>query len=86
MQSFDVRYFASLREALGTGRERVSSAAGTVAELRLELAARGGAYAQALAPERRVRAAVNQDMADADAALAPGQVQEVAFFPPVTGG
>lgn len=79
-----VRYFASLREALGQGGEQISTQAATLGDLRRELAARGGAYAEVLAPERAVRMALNQDMADEGQALVAGA--EVAFFPPVTGG
>ena len=52
--------------------------------LRAALCARGGAWAEALAETKRVRAAVNQDMADAGTAVRDGD--EIAFFPPVTGG
>jgi molybdopterin synthase sulfur carrier subunit len=79
-----VRYFASVREAVGTGSESVESAAATLAGLRDELIARGGAYAQALARGRAVRMALDQVMSGEDAALREGC--EVAFFPPVTGG
>lgn len=79
-----IKYFASIREALGQGNEAVDSAAATVGALRDELIARGGAYAQALAHGKAVRVAVNQTMSDASAPLSDGA--EVAFFPPVTGG
>jgi molybdopterin synthase sulfur carrier subunit len=79
-----VRYFASVREAVGTGSESVESAAATLAGLRDELIARGDAYAQALARGRAVRMALDQVMSGEDAALREGC--EVAFFPPVTGG
>ncbi|MEO5794378.1 MAG: molybdopterin converting factor subunit 1 [Rhodoferax sp.] len=79
-----VKYFASIREALGTGQEQVDTTAANVQALRDELVARGGAYASSLAPGRSVRVALNQGMVDAQAALADGA--EVAFFPPVTGG
>ena len=79
-----VKYFASIREALGTGQEPVETTAATVQALRDELVARGGAYASSLAPGRSVRVALNQVMVDAHAALLDGA--EVAFFPPVTGG
>ena len=79
-----VRYFAALREALGQGSEEVRTRAGTPAALRQELAARGGAYAEVLAPQRAVRMALDQVMASGDEPLADGV--EVAFFPPVTGG
>jgi molybdopterin synthase sulfur carrier subunit len=79
-----VKYFASIREALGTGQETVETTAATVQALRDALVARGGAYASSLAPGRSVRVALNQVMVDAQAALEDGA--EVAFFPPVTGG
>ena len=79
-----VRYFASLREALGQGNESITSRAATLGDLRQELVARGDAYAEVLAPDKVVRMALNQDMADESEALPDGA--EVAFFPPVTGG
>jgi molybdopterin synthase sulfur carrier subunit len=79
-----VRYFASIRETVGTGHETVETAATTAGALRDELIARGGAYAQALARGRAVRSAVDQVMGEDDAPLRDGA--EVAFFPPVTGG
>jgi molybdopterin synthase sulfur carrier subunit len=81
-----VLFFASLREQLGRAAEELELPAGvsTVAGLRAHLMARGGAWGTALADARRLRAAVNQDMAAPDAALRAGD--EVAFFPPVTGG
>lgn len=80
-----VRYFASIREAVGTGSEAVQTNARTLAALRDELIARGGPYGEALARGRAVRLAVDQVMAvDEDAPLREGV--EVAFFPPVTGG
>ena len=79
-----VRYFASIREAAGTASEVLDTEAGTIAELRAELLARGGPMAEALAPGRAVRTALNQELAHEHAGLAEGD--EVAFFPPVTGG
>ena len=79
-----VKYFASVREALGTGQEVVETSAATVQALRGELVARGGAYTISLAPGRAVRAALNQVMVDGQAPLSEGA--ELAFFPPVTGG
>jgi molybdopterin synthase sulfur carrier subunit len=79
-----IRYFASIREALGRSGEEWETAAATLAQLRVELLARGGAYAEALAPGRAVRMALNQVMTDEAAVLVDGA--EVAFFPPVTGG
>jgi len=79
-----VRYFASVREAVGQGSEEVQSRAQTLGALRDELVARGGAYAAALAPGKAVRMALDQVMSDPSAPLREGC--EVAFFPPVTGG
>ena len=79
-----VKYFASIREALGTGSETVQTQAATLGALRDELLARGAAHAEALARHRAVRTALNQVMADEASALTDGA--EVAFFPPVTGG
>ena len=79
-----IKYFASIREAVGRGSEECETGAATLAQLRAELLTRGGAYAEALAPGRALRMALNQVMADEAAALTAGA--EVAFFPPVTGG
>ena len=79
-----VKYFASIREAIGQGSERMDTPARTVAELRDALVQRGGAYADVLARHRPVRAAVNQTLGDEQVLLQEGA--EVAFFPPVTGG
>ena len=81
-----VLYFARLREALGTGREELALPESVIdlASLREALVGRGGAWATELARTRNVRAAVNQQMASADTPVADGD--EVAFFPPVTGG
>jgi len=79
-----LRFFASIREAIGSGSETLDTAAATLAALRDELIARGGAHAEALARGRAVRVSINQTMADESAALTEGA--EVAFFPPVTGG
>ena len=81
-----VLFFANLREQLGTGVEVVDvpDSASTVAGLRQHLMQRGGAWREVLADMKVVRVAVNQDMAAASAPLNHGD--EVAFFPPVTGG
>lgn len=79
-----LRYFASIREALGHSQESLYTSAPTLGALRAELQARGGAYADCLAPSRPVRMALNQELRQEDAALPDGA--EVAFFPPVTGG
>lgn len=79
-----LRYFASIRESLGVGHEQWLTQAQTVAELRQELVARGGAYAEVLGAQRALRAALNQDLCEGSTPLQDGC--EVAFFPPVTGG
>lgn len=79
-----LKYFASIREALGVGSESLQTDARTVAALRDALIARGGAASEALARSRHVRVALNQNLVDESAALCEGC--EVAFFPPVTGG
>ena len=79
-----LRFFASIRETLGTGHESVETQAATLGALRDELLARGGAHAEALARGKAVRLALNQAMADESDALTEGA--EVGFFPPVTGG
>jgi molybdopterin synthase sulfur carrier subunit len=80
----NLKYFASIREAIGQGSESVSTQAATLKDLRDELIARGGAYAEVLAHGRAVRMALNQDLCEDTAMLSNGC--EVAFFPPVTGG
>jgi sulfur-carrier protein len=80
----EIRFFASLREALGQASLSWRTEAATVGALRDELIARGGVWAEALARGRSVRAALDQAMVGDEAALRDGA--EVAFFPPVTGG
>jgi len=79
-----VKYFASIREAIGASSEAVETQAETLAALRQELMARGNPYASALDPGRAVRMAMNQTLCADSAALHADA--EVAFFPPVTGG
>jgi len=81
-----LKYFASLRESLGVGGplEWSPEVALTVAALRAWLRTQSPAHAQALAPGRAVRVAVDQALADESMTLRDGA--EVAFFPPVTGG
>jgi molybdopterin synthase sulfur carrier subunit len=79
-----IKYFASIREALGSGAETLVTQASTVEGLRDALIARGGVYAESLARGKAVRVAINQTLAVETAALVDGA--EVAFFPPVTGG
>jgi sulfur-carrier protein len=82
----NVLYFAWVRRKTGRGEEVVehTPALRTVGDLAAMLAARGGGFAEAFADMRRLRAAVNQVHAGLDTVLAAGD--EVAFFPPVTGG
>ena len=81
-----LRFFASVRESVGTNHEvlEVAPEIASVGALRELLAARGGAWQQALAETHNLRMACNQQMCGAETALAEGC--EVAFFPPVTGG
>ncbi len=80
-----VLYFASLREAFGRDREEVAlPQPATVAALVDMLRMRGGVWAEQLSAEQRWRVAVNHDMSPLDQSIAEGD--EVAIFPPVTGG
>lgn len=78
-----VKYFASIREAIGRVSEQRETTAINLADLRDELLVSGPAYA-CLGRGRAVRMALGQVMSDEAALLSPGC--EVAFFPPVTGG
>ena len=79
-------FFAALRDELGRPAEELELPANvtTVAALRDHLRTRGGEWGRVFASNRPVRAAVNQDMVQAEAPIKAGD--EVAFFPPVTGG
>lgn len=81
-----ILYFAGLREQLGRPGEEldVSPAVTTVAGVRTLLMARGGAWQSALVQGKALRVAVNQEVAQPTTPVRPGD--EVAFFPPVTGG
>lgn len=81
-----ILYFAGLRERLDCATERLALPPGTptVGIVVEKLRARDARWSEAFAPGRAWRVAVNQRMADAATPLAPGD--EVAFFPPVTGG
>ncbi len=81
-----ILYFAWLRERMGRGEERLALPPGvaTVGELAAWLRERDDAGARAFAEIATVRAAVNQTFAQPSAAVQDGD--EVAFFPPVTGG
>lgn len=84
--SIRILYFARLREEMGIAQEMFEPAAAVndIKGLRAQLAARGGASAVALAPGKAVRCSVNQDIAREDTPVKAGD--EIAFFPPVTGG
>ena len=86
MATVNLVYLARLREAFGRSGEPFSLVNGeaTVGALLAALRARGGAFAQELAPGRAVRVAVNHTMAGNDTAIRAGD--EIAVFPPVTGG
>ena len=79
-------YLARLRDALGSAGESIELPGDvcTVAALRMWLARRGGAWTHELAPGRALRVAVNHDLATADTPVRAGD--EIALFPPVTGG
>ncbi len=80
-----ILYLARLRDALGHGSEEIDLAPpASVATLLETLRGRGGPWAKELAAGRAVRVAVNQQMGEAAVVLGDGD--EVAFFPPVTGG
>jgi molybdopterin synthase sulfur carrier subunit len=81
-----ILYFAWLRERTGTAQETVNPPASvrTVGDLIAWLARQSPGHARAFADGRTVRCAVNQVFADPTTRLGPGD--EVAFFPPVTGG
>jgi len=80
----DIRYFAWLRERVGTGSETIETEATTVADLVAELKARDEGYAFAFSDLGSIRAAVDQELVALEAPLAGAR--EVAFFPPMTGG
>ncbi len=79
-------YFAWVRQKLGKSEEKIALPPDvkTVGDLLDHLRARGGVYADALAEGKSLRAAVNQEHVPFDAPVA--DADEVAFFPPVTGG
>ena len=81
-----IMYFAWMREHIGHAEENITPPAsiGTVAALVDHLRQASPGHAKALSDMDVVRVAVNQTYADLDAVIADGD--EVAFFPPVTGG
>jgi sulfur-carrier protein len=82
----DILYFASLREALDTAQEKLelNSQIQCVADLKHLLIERGGRWQQAFTQQQSLLVSVNQQMADDDTAIS--DQDEIAFFPPVTGG
>ena len=82
----ELRFFASLREALGVPQEHITIPAKvkTIADLRSYLAQRSDVWAEVLGNNKVIRCALNHQMVAADTPLEDGA--EVAFFPPVTGG
>ena len=79
-----IRFFASLREALGAHEQLQLPPGATLGEVRDRLIACSPRHAEALARTRTLRGAINQVMCD-EASVVP-EGAEVAFFPPVTGG
>lgn len=79
-------YFARLRDEIGTAEEKLNPPAEveTVGDLLVWLRGQSGAHARALGPGAMLKVAVNQTYADSDVRIAPDD--EVAIFPPVTGG
>jgi molybdopterin synthase sulfur carrier subunit len=82
----NVLYFAWVRQKIGRSEETIelTTELRTVGDLAALLHARGGGYSEAFADMSRLRAAVNQAHVSLDTPLAAND--EVAFFPPVTGG
>jgi len=86
MIKIELRFFASVREKLNCSTESVElpDEVATVGQIRHWLVQRGGIWADTLGEGQVVRMAYRQQMCDADTTVSEGQ--EVAFFPPVTGG
>jgi molybdopterin synthase sulfur carrier subunit len=83
MPTINLRLFALLREQTGVDRESLQTPAQSVSALRAELVTRGGPWAS-LQESARIKVAINQTLAHEDHPIRDGD--EVAFFPPVTGG
>ncbi len=81
-----ILYFARIKEALGLAQEAVSlpEAVSDVSGLTTWLRQRGNQWQSELAPGKALRVAVNQAMVGMDATIKDGD--EIAYFPPVTGG
>jgi len=84
--NIELRFFAGIRESLGTASESVAlpEHVQTVGDVRVYLRERGSPWKEVLAEGRALRMAFNQEMTDVTQRIAEGS--EVAFFPPVTGG
>ncbi len=80
----EVRYFAWLRERVGTDRETIDSSASTVGELVSDLRQQSEAHDLVFSDLSAIRAAVDQELVDMDHPIA--NAREIAFFPPMTGG
>jgi molybdopterin synthase sulfur carrier subunit len=80
----DILYFARLKDSFGMGNEQLETEASSVDELLTELRQRGGHWSSELAAGKAFRVARNQELVRLDATLSDGD--EVAIFPPVTGG
>ena len=86
MEMVDVLFFASLREQLTVDREQLEldDEVKTISDLKQLLSQRGGLWSELFTRQQGLLCSVNQQMADDDAKIKSGD--EVAFFPPVTGG
>ncbi len=86
MEMVDVLFFASLREQLEVGKEQLDlgDEIKTISDLKQMLSQRGGLWSELFTRQQGLLCSVNQQMADDDAKIKSGD--EVAFFPPVTGG
>ncbi len=86
MPVINISYYASLRESLGRSSETLDIPAEvtTLGQLQSYLVGLGEPYAGAMAPDRAIRGAVNQQVGEPTTAVSAGD--QIAFFPPVTGG
>lgn len=80
----NILYFASFRELFGQAQEQLPAQFSTVGELIAKLAERGEQWQETLVENLQVQIAVNHDIANRETIIQAGD--EVAFFPPVTGG
>lgn len=80
----NILYFANLREVLGQAEEQLPVTDSTVSALLVELATRGDHWKVALTDNKNLQIAVNHNIASRETIIKAGD--EIAFFPPVTGG